>query len=707
MLIFAGLSYGLAAAGFTVLLLLLLTSWRGRISGALLVAAALISALWAVVAALAVGDTLNPADQHGFISTLVGPAYAVLETARSVCWLLLLFGLLRPLLRRGWVLVPQLALVAVVVLLLSAELGALFNDPMLNFKLAMVGHVCLALAGLVLIEQLVRNTVAERRWATKYLYIGLGAMFVFDFYLFTDALLLQRVNVQIWAARGAVNALVVPLLAVAAARNPIWSLDIFVSRQVVLHTAAIVGAGIYLLAMAGAGYYVLYFGGNWGFAVQLVFFAAAGMLLLTLIFSGQLRSSLTVFLSKHFFNYKYDYRAEWLRFSNTLAATAAVTSPRQRAIQAIAEIVHSPGGLLLNCTGPGRAVLAVAWGTTDADPDVELTPELYDFLASRRWVIDLYEARKRPESYPGLILPAWLNDSPRAWAVVPLLQGETLRGMVVLTRPRVSQRLNWEDWDLLKTAGRQVAGFVALLDTTDELMDARQFEAFNRLSAYVVHDLKNVAAQLALVVNNAARHKANPAFVDDAIATVANATERMNRMLGQLRKGGGGEVRRFAVDEALREALAALQHGTASAPPETVLRLPQRHVWLTADRDRFVAVVGHLLQNAREATPANGRVTLSLSDADGRLRISVRDTGAGMTAEFVRERLFRPFATTKGNAGMGIGAFEAREFVRSLGGELAVSSSPGAGSEFVINLPQAGSIPAVVDQGADPQDAVT
>ena len=143
----------------------------------------------------------------------------------------------------------------------STRLSLPFDPPA---DAATLGHIGLAIGGLALIEQLFRNTRPHRRWATKFLYLGLGLIFAYDFFLYADALLFKRLDQAVWEARGLVSAMAVPLIAVATSRNPEWSLDVFVSRRMVLHSAAIFGAGIYLLAMAGMGYYIRAYGGNWG-----------------------------------------------------------------------------------------------------------------------------------------------------------------------------------------------------------------------------------------------------------------------------------------------------------------------------------------------------------------------------------------------------------------------------------------------------------
>jgi putative PEP-CTERM system histidine kinase len=265
------------------------------------------------------------------------------------------------------------------------------------------------------------------------------------------------------------------------------------------------------------------------------------------------------------------------------------------------------------------------------------------------------------------------------------MQGEMLVAFIVLMRSPTRGALNWEDSDLLKTVGRQAASYLVLWQATDALAESRQFEAFNRLSAYVVHDLKNLVAQLDLVVDNSKRHLHKPGFMEDALQTVGNASAKMNRLLGQLRKGRAenGSARNVNLNNVLEDVVRA--RGQTSPAP--VLEACAEELRVSADRDRLGAVIEHLIQNAQEATPADGHITVRVkADGDFAL-VEVEDDGAGMDAAFVAERLFKPFDTTKGNAGMGVGVYESREFVNALGGEISVESAPRRGTVFRVKLP--------------------
>lgn len=693
------LSYSAGAVLFAILTLLLLTAYRGRLQGILLVFTSAVSAIWCGVIVFYSVYRLPP----------LGVVQLV-EIARDSAWFVFLLSILGYMKRDATPSGTVLRTIGRLVLGLSAALAAfvsiyaLFGQallpPAVGMSVPLYGHALLAVAGLTLVEQLFRNTRTEERAAIKFLCLGVGGIFAYDFFLYSDALLFGRLDRNLWDARGIINAAVVPLIAVAAGRNPQWSLEVFVSRHMVMHTAAIVGAGIYLLLMAVAGYYIKGFGGEWGGFLQIVCLFGAIVLLLVVMFSEQVRAHLKVFIIKHFFANKYDYREEWLRFTHTLSTGEQNMRLRENTIRAIAEIVESPGGMMWIRQDGGIYEALAAWNTRVPEqwnePSVS---ELVRFLQARGWVIYLDEYRQKESSYSDVTLPDWLLQMTEAWLVVPLLQRNDLLGFIVLLRSSTKRDLNWEDSDLLKMVGRQAASYLAFLSASEALAEARQFEAFNRLSAYVVHDLKNMVAQLSLVVSNAGKHMHKPGFVEDAVATVENATERMNRLLAQLKQDHllTRETKPLNIKPLLRDVVTA----RSVREPIPSLEIVGSELRVNADPDRLAAVIGHLVQNAQEATPVDGRVSVRARCRDEWVTIDVKDSGCGMDKQFIAERLFRPFDTTKGNAGMGVGVHEAREFARSIGGAMEVQSEPGKGTTIQIRLPSENAPIPLLGTGAE------
>ncbi|MDH3871067.1 MAG: PEP-CTERM system histidine kinase PrsK, partial [Gammaproteobacteria bacterium] len=622
----------------------------------------------------------------------------LLEPLRSFAWLLFL----------GYVMLSAVAdtqlasrrlrkttllLASYTVMLVMIVVYRIFAGPAaanyMGVDLLFAGFLVMAIAGLVMVEQIMRNAHVESRRAVKYLCIGLGVIFAYDFYLYSHALLFQGLDTTLWEARGFVNAMAVPVLGIAVARDPRLSLDIFVSRRMVFHTTALLGTGLYLLAMGVGGYYIRSFGGEWGTVAQVIFLFGAGLVLMVLLFSGRVRNSLRVLINKHFFQYKYDYRDEWLRFIHTLSSGQPGERMRERAIHSLAEIIGSPGGVLWIRQQSDRYVPMASWQMeVSGNATVEKSHSLIQFMSQREWLINLDEYERAPELYNNMTIPEWLAKMPRAWLVVPLIVHEHLLGFVVLARSPAQRSFNWEDSDLIKTAGRQAAVHLAQLEASQALAEAKQFEACNRLTAYVMHDLKNLIAQLSLVVTNAAKHKGNPQFMEDAIHTVDNSVQKMTRLLAHLQSDTLQPQE--ADDVELCTLLGDVVRTMSNGRPVPSLDCQAEGIPLNADRDRFAAILGHLIRNAQDATADDGRIILRLFRREGRAIVEVQDTGTGMDREFIKNRLFRPFDSTKGKSGMGIGVYEARDYVHKLGGDIEVISRVGEGTTFRIYLPISG-----------------
>lgn len=663
------LSYGLAAFAFLALGMLLVGSWSRRRHAAALLLACLCGSAWsALIAASAAGVS----DMARWID--------VLELCRNAAWSFFVLRLLGYSYADGrWQWYGFcLGYGAALCMTLPTD-WRLTQAEGLTLVTVLATRTLMAVAGMMLIEQLYRQKDAQSQWAVKYICLGVGGLFAYDFYMYCDALLVREISANIWAARGVINALTVPLIVVAVARSGAWPSGMALSRQAMFHSAALVGSAFYLLAMGAAGYYLRYVGGNWGGLIQVGFLFGAMLLLGGVLFSGTFRSRLKVFISKHFYRYDYDYREEWLGFTRKLSQQTL--GPAERAIEAVAQLVESPGGALWIRGEGDQFTLAAQSGMTVpftllSDRGEEATA-FCQSLENHQWVLDLRQPDHRAP------VPVWLLQLPRARLVVPLMLQDKLFGFLLLQEPRSSLRLNWEVIDLLKVAASQVAGYLALQETTTALMTARQFESFHRMSTFIVHDLKNLVAQLSLMIPNAKLHRDNPEFQQDMLDTVEHGVQKMKLMLQKLQRSDAPEcVAPLELEQLLAQMVALRSH----AVPAPVLRCDQPGLCVMAAHDRLERVLGHLLQNAIEATPCNGQVALRLCRDGEQVLVEISDTGQGMTPEFIRERLFKPFESTKA-AGMGIGAFESREYILELGGWLEVHSAPQRGTTFRVFLP--------------------
>jgi putative PEP-CTERM system histidine kinase len=499
-------------------------------------------------------------------------------------------------------------------------------------------------------------------------------------------LLFSRIDADVWAARGIAHALLIPLIAIAGTRSPSWTLRMSVSREIVFHSTALAGAGLYLLVIAGAAYYVRFFGGDWGRALQMALLFAGLVFLGALLFSGAVRARLRVFISKHLFPYRYDYRSEWLRFTQALSTVDRSLDLGQSVIKALSDLVESPGGSLWLADAYGKCRPHSRFNQPPLDVVEALDSPLCDFLARSGWVINLEEYRVQPGRYEGLVLPDWLSRLDEAWLVIPLQTAERLIGFVVLGSPRTPFDIDWEVLDLLKTAQRQAAGYLDRMLAAEALLEARKFDSFNRMSAFVVHDLKNLVAQLSLMLKNAQRHRDNPEFQQDMLDTVANVEARMRGLMTQLQEKRSIDPPRAVDLQPLLRSVCESKHGQL---PELELALGNAGpVEVSAHPQRLERIIGHVVQNALDATTQDGKVLLTLAaGTDGRAHVVVEDNGCGMSPEFVRERLSRPFQTTK-SSGMGIGVYETRQYLEEIGGALRYDSELGRGTRVTIELPR-------------------
>ncbi len=675
-------SYGSAMLAYFMLAVLLVTAWRGRLEGGLLTLSVLVSVIWSALAALLayVGEG-QPAL---YLATMVA------EIIRDVCWLLFLLRLLglHDDSRRSLWMPPLLGLVAILASLVM-YLGAASLQAQAKLAL-MFMLLLLAILGLMKVEQVYRLMPSTKRHLVKFLCCALGALFAYDFFLYSEGLLYGHIDYSLWGARGLVNTIVIPLIAVTAARNPQWSVDIFVSRSVIFHSTAVIGAGIYLLAMAAGGYYIRHYGGDWGGIAQAAFMFAAALLLLVVMLSDRFRAKVRVFFNKHFYSYKYDYRREWLRFTQALATAGEGEVVYQRLIKAMAAIAESSGGVLWVEDGGGVLILRAREAGNnhvfdDHLDDLAGNSSLASFLLKSGWLVDINDYRRNPESYAGLELPSFLLSSQRYWLVIPLVYQQQLLAILVLNQPTNRHSIDWEDCDVLKTAALQAAVHLAQYESSQALSDARQFEAFNQLSAFIIHDLKNLIAQLSLLLQNAERHADDPEFVKDMLITVDNSVGRMNKLLARLRSGRQQQEAASVValsrlvEKVIGEKSSSLPCPKAGALLATATVL--------ADSERLQMVVGHIVQNAIDATPADGEITIDMLLQGDNVLLEIADSGCGMSMDFIRDRLFRPFVSTKGEGNMGVGVYEARQFLRQMGGDIEVRSNEGEGTRFIMRMP--------------------
>lgn len=619
----------------------------------------------------------------------------LLLVASNLAWLWLLYRLfghdardkslapIRPVvIALAFVELMQFALIAA-----RVQYAAQPEAELLIVRFAFTFRLLLAIGALVLVHNLYAGAAQQARQALRWPAAALALVFLYDLNFYTVAYLGNGVPDLLGDLRWVMLAAAVGLMALGLLRNE-SELRFRPSRSFTFQSFSLLLIGAYLVVMVVVAQGLAYAGSDYGRVLQTGFVLLASVVALTVLPSPRLRGWLRVTLSKNLFQHRYDYRSEWLRFTDTIGRAGPQASPLpERAVQAVADITDSPAGLLLTPREDGSLVLAARWQWTGIEVPAEaVTTEGARFFEDSQFILDLDDLRQGEKTgIPTAACPPWLLTDSDGWALVPLLHYERLVGVVVLSRPPLARRLDWEDFDLLRVVGRQLASYLAEQSSQDALGEAQRFDEFNRRMAFVMHDIKNLASQLSLLARNAEKHADKPAFRADMILTLRNSTDKLTALLARLgRYGtlGGGECGEFVLDDLLAH-LAAKYHGG-----QVVTLHIRESCTVRADAEALEQALAHLIQNAVEASDNGAPVFLDLRREDGSAVLEIVDSGVGMSPDFIRSRLFKPFHSSK-PGGFGIGAYEARELVQAMGGRLYVASREGLGTRFMVRLPLA------------------
>jgi len=409
---------------------------------------------------------------------------------------------------------------------------------------SIVLRMTVAIGALVLVHNLYTAAAPEARWGIRLPMAALAVMWVFDLNLYTIAYLTQNPVDVLFSLRGILMVPIAGMMVLGSRRNTQWKMR--VSRAVTFQSLSLLAIGGYLVVMmlvvrtlnlAGIANVQL---------AQITVIIGMSALGIGLLPSQRLRAWFKVKLVKHFFQHRYDYRVEWLRFTETLGRPDKNAAPLdERVIKAIADITESPGGLLLLPDEAGTLTAAARWGWASLDVPPQAGDRTFAEHCERSGrIVELDGVRqgKAEHASEAAIVPGWMVATPRVWAAVPLIHFERLVGIVVLERPLVDRMLDWEDFDLLRLAGRQVASYLAEARGQEELLDAKRFDEFNRRFAFIMHDIKNLVSQLTLVARNAERHADNPQFREDMVATLKNSVLKMNDLLARLSQHNRGRT---------------------------------------------------------------------------------------------------------------------------------------------------------------------
>jgi len=540
------------------------------------------------------------------------------------------------------------------------------------------------------LEQTYRSAVGTMRWRIKFVVLGLGVIFGAHLYVCSQALLYSLYDVR-WSEIESTALLIgCVLLVVANVRTGFAEIDVYPSRAVLRSSLTVLVAGGYLFVVGVLANIVKRFGGAEGFQLQagIVLLGMAGLAVLLL--SDRLRQRIHAFVSRHFSRAQHDSVRIWTEFSRRLANVkdqAGLCAGSARLISETFEVLSVTIWLL----DEQKELLFV--GASTAPQPVEATGG-NTLAAASNIVAAGLRMRVSPFDLEGVdepwteelrqLNPTKFPNGGNRWCV-PLRAGEKSLGALVLADRVNGAGYTLEELQLLQCIADQITSVLLNLRLANEVARAREMEAFRTMSAFFVHDLKNTAASLNLMLQNLPAHFDDPAFRQDALRGIGNTARRIDEMIGRL-----SALRQrpdfHPVEADLNQLVSEVLDRLNGMPQVKLTRelQPLPAVWI--DREQIQSVVNNLVLNARDALGTEGRIHVRTEKIGDSAVLVVTDNGCGMSREFLKDSLFRPFQSTK-KKGLGIGMFQSRMVVEGHGGSIRVESEAGKGSTFRVSLP--------------------
>ena len=584
------------------------------------------------------------------------------------------------------------------VLFQDSTLNAVANDGATGGLSVRVGQLAQLLIGLVLIgsilvltnlERTFRAAVGTMRWRIKFLVLGLGVIFAARIYTASQGLLFSRLDAGLVVVDASGLLVGCVLIAIAYLRSGWSDVEVYPSRTVLQSSATVIVAGAYLFVVGVLAQIVARIGEARYFQVQalIVLIGVSGLAILLL--SDRLRERLHRFISQHFKRPQHDSQKVWSRVTERLARLSDEKALATTGAKLISETFHVLSVAVWLWEEHQQRLVCTA-STAQASADAPVADAADDGLSikdiGKR--IAPFDLEAITDSWGEALRqanPTTFDHGGRRLGV-PLVSGTKWLGVAVLADRVSGVPYTGEEMELLKCIGDQLAASLLNVRLTGQIVRSRELEAFQTVSAFFVHDLKNAASSLKLTLRNLPIHFDDPAFRADALKAISSTMERISSVTSRLSLLRGRldlQLANLDLNTVVADVVTCL-NGTAGGSIETKLSpLPL----ISADRERVHSVITNLLLNAREAIgTSDGTISVeTASISDGAL-LAVMDTGCGMSAEFLRHSLFRPFQTTK-KEGIGIGMFQVKTIVEAHGGTIQVESEQGKGSTFRVVFP--------------------
>lgn len=461
---------------------------------------------------------------------------------------------------------------------------------------------------------------------------------------------------------------------------------VYIGRRAVYSSIALILTGVYLLFIGIVAKVVQMVGGN-----PNIFWSILAAFLVIVIFSilvvsGSVKQRIKNFVDKTFYRGKFDYQKEWSELSESISIVLDLDTLFSRIGDSLSQSLETKSIHLFLAQKDGNFLLSYSKAESPK-VQIEKGDEFLDWLWLYGKPIRIEDLRQRPESFNSPFLKSDYPDSIKAKVFVPLVTKRKLIGLLFLGEKNDRRPYTNEELILLEAVAHQLAIAILNAKMSEELLISREMESFHKLSSFVVHDLKNSISMLSMLLQNAKDNMNDPNFQKTVLLTISDAVEGMKGLVTKISsptKEMQLNLEKFDLGQVARDMLKEIN--TENFPNIRFNLNLNQETSVFADKLQISKVLQNLIINAIESMPQGGEIDISLRAKDSLLCLAVSDSGVGISREFMKDKLFKPFQSTK-KKGLGIGLYQSKEIVEAHGGRIEVESAEGKGTTFEVRLP--------------------
>jgi putative PEP-CTERM system histidine kinase len=560
---------------------------------------------------------------------------------------------------------------------LQTERLLFLSEPGYWFYMGMMLYCVLALINL---ETTFSATTGSARWRMKFEFIGLVSILSVLIFYFSQGLLYRIINMNLMPIRSGIFIIAALLIGYSKVFRG-NDVKVQVSRYVLYRSLTLLIVGLYLVALGLMGEGMRYFRVPFGIDLTVFFSFAFGIILLILLLSEQLRRKVKVFINKHLYKHKHDYRDQWLKFTDKLSGCRLQADVHMAALSCYIEAFGLAGAsLYLRVKGKDVYVNTARLSMPDAPAEFTPSKELLSYFSDRDRILNPYDN----EYTPNIEESACIRQTD-ARLIVPLIFDKKVEGLVFFKKQLVDEEFNYEDYDLMKTLAKQAAQSIVSYRLAEELVETMEMAAMAKMSSFVIHDIKNLTYSLSLLLNNSENFIDNPEFQSDMIATLRNTVSKMKFLISKLKS----TPEKDSLNIALADVSLIVQEVVVDimkTKPEANIHYHGSPSFSLVDREEIRKVILNLLMNALDAVGDKGAVSIETDISDKTVCMRVRDNGCGILDDFLRNHIFKPFRTTK-EKGLGIGLYQCKQIIEAHNGIIGAESVAGEGTVFTVCLP--------------------